>query len=133
MMLGADLFPRASRRRHDEDDLQRAVVKYLRWALPHNATFNAIPLGGLRHKRAAQRLVGLGTRAGWPDLEIVWHGHPPIFIELKTPKGALSMVQRQEIQKLIHCGAVVMVCRSLAEVEQGLRDCGMRLSASVAA
>lgn len=126
----SSLLPEPAERQHLEDNLQRQVVSFLRWALPDDACFTHIPLGGQRHKRAAQRLVGLGTKAGWPDLLIVYRSKA-YFIELKAPHGVLSAVQRQAIRKLIYCGAVVLVCRSLEDVEAGLREASVPLRASV--
>src|SRR5262245_24212042 len=122
-MLFADLI---APRRHDEDDLQRAVVEYLRWCLPDDATYFAVPNGGQRHAKAAARLVGLGLRAGVPDLEIIHRG-TPLFIELKTARGLLSEVQRQMHRKLAYCGAQTFVCRSLDCVEESLREMGVPL------
>jgi len=117
----SELFPRATPRRHDEDTLQRSVVQYLRWSLPPDAEFYAVPNGGQRHAREAARLVGLGVRAGVPDLALL-HAGRPLFIELKTPRGVVSSEQRQMHRKLDYCGGLVGVCRSLAEVEEWLRD-----------
>jgi hypothetical protein len=128
----ASLLPEPPRRRHEEDDLQRSIVQFLRWALPTNAFYFHIPNGGQRHTKAAQRLVPLGVRAGVPDLCIVYAGSP-IFIELKAKTGALSAVQRQVIDKLRLCGAEVLICRSLSCVETALLELGVPLKASVAA
>jgi hypothetical protein len=117
-------------RRHDEDDLQRAVVQYLRWSLPSDATAWHIPNGGQRHSKAAARLVGLGLVAGMPDLELLYRGHS-IFLELKTKLGHASSVQRQQHRKLQYCGADVLVCRSLDAVETCLRELGVPLKGHV--
>lgn len=121
-------------RRHDEDDLQRSIVQFLRVALPDDATFYHPANGGLRSKVAAARLVGLGVRAGVPDLVIEWRGppHRSIYIELKTIKGTLSEHQKQFHKKLIHCGCEVLTCRSLQCVESGLIELGIPLKARVA-
>jgi hypothetical protein len=128
----ASLLPEPPRRRHDEEMLHRGVVQFLRLALPANAFHFHIPNGGQRHTKAAARLVGLGVRAGVPDLCIVYAGSP-IFIELKTARGALSAVQRQVIDRLRLCGAEVLICRSLPCVETALLELGVPLRASVAA
>ena len=127
----ASLLPDPPRRNNAEEVLHRGVVRYLQWALPADATFYHVPNGGLRSKTAAARLVPLGTRAGIPDLAIVWKGRA-LFIELKAAKGALSAHQRQMIDKLIYCGAEVMCCRSLDGVECALRELGVPLRARVA-
>jgi len=119
-------------RRQDEDKFHRQVVSYLRWSLPADADFKHTPNGGLRSKTAAKKLVPLGTKAGHPDLDLCWRGK--VFsIELKTPKGALSAIQKQRHRKLEHCGWPVYVCRDLDEVEAVLRQVGVPLLAKVAA
>jgi rhodanese-related sulfurtransferase len=116
-------------RRHDEDDLQRAVFKYLRWSLPADGEVIAIPNGGQRHSKAAARLAGLGVRPGAPDLWVGWRRNT-FWIELKTPIGQVSEVQRQMHTKLTHCGFPVLVCRSVAGVENSLRELGVPLRGS---
>ena len=131
-VVTSSLLPDPPARRNDEEKFGRALAQYLRFALPDNATFTHIPLGGQRHSRAAARLAGMGTKAGWPDYLICWRGRA-IFIEIKTDRGRLSAVQRQMIDKLILCGCEVCVCRSLECVECSLRELGMPLRGSVAA
>jgi VRR-NUC domain len=118
------------KRRHLEDDLQSSVVEYLRWALPGNATFWAVPNGGKRHRREAARMVRLGVRAGVPDLTVVYGGR--IFcLELKTPAGTVDANQQQMHRKLHACGVPVAVCRSLEEVADALREWGVPLQAEL--
>ena len=121
-----------SPRRDDEFKLQRAICRYLGLALPHDATFFSVPNGGLRHKKVAAKLTATGLTAGVPDLLVIYRGRA-LFIELKTPSGRLSMAQRATMNKLTHCGAPVMVCRSLPEVEAALREATVPLRASVVA
>lgn len=120
------LFPDPPRRKHDEDDLQRAVIDALRWLLPEDADVKHVPNGGQRHSKAAARLVGLGVRAGHPDLDVVHKGRLTC-IELKAPGGVTSPVQRQRHQKLERCGVTVHVCRTLDEVLAVLREAGVPL------
>lgn len=131
--ITASLLPeRRVVRRHEEDDLQRQIVAYLRMALPDDATFFAILNGGKRHDKEAARMVGLGLRAGVPDLEII-HAGRALFLELKAARGVLSEHQRQMHRKLAYCGCPVFLCRTLAEVESALRGAGVALRGSVAA
>lgn len=118
----------ARRRQHLEDDLQESVCTFLRWALPADATFWAVPNGGKRHTLEAQRMSRLGVRAGVPDLHVVHLGRL-YCIELKAPKGALSAAQAQMIDKLDQCGVPTRVCRSVEQVEHVLRGWGVPLSA----
>lgn len=118
----------ARRRQHLEDDLQESVCTFLKWALPANATFWAVPNGGRRHSREAARMVRLGVRAGVPDLHVVYLG-TLYCLELKSPKGTLSDVQAQFIEKLGDCGVSTAVVRSVESVENALRVWGIPLSA----
>ena len=124
--------PEPAPRQYDEAKLQRAVHRYLGLALPHDATHFAIPNGLMRSKRAAARAKGEGVKAGVCDLCVIWRGHA-YFIELKTPRGQMSMAQRAMRDLLLHCGAAVMVCRSVEEVERALREATVPLRASVMA
>ena len=117
-------------RRHDEEDFQRDVCKFLPLALPVDAVFFAIPNGGLRSKKTAARLSGQGVRAGVPDLCICWRGRA-YFLELKTTSGRMSVDQRNMARVLNYCGCPVMLCRSLPEVEAQLREATIPLRATV--
>ena len=130
MVPWAERLP-APPRRNDEELLHRAVLAYLRLALPADAICWHTPNGGLRSKRVAQRLNGMGVLAGFPDLAICWRGKL-ICIELKTDRGVVSPAQREAHRVLLYCGAEVMVCRSAAECEAQLREMGIPLRASVA-
>lgn len=115
------------RRRHLEDDLQAAVCTFLKWSLPPNAMFWAVPNGGKRHTLEAQRMTRLGVRAGIPDLHVV-HACKLYCLELKAPKGVLSAHQVQTIEKLNECGVPVATVRSVEDVEHALKTWGIPLS-----
>jgi hypothetical protein len=131
-VVSATLLPEPPPRRREEETLHRSTVQFLRWALPDDATFYHVPNGGLRSRKVAQRLSGLGVVAGVPDLAIVHRGKA-LFIELKAKHGTVSAAQREMIRKLTYCGAPVMLCRSVPEVEAQLREACVPLRASVAA
>lgn len=116
-------------RNREEDALQRAVVRYLQWALPPDGTYHSVPNEGVRHTKAAARLVSMGLRSGVPDLVVLYQGRS-IYFELKAPKGTLSESQRQFHNKLIYCGIPVITCRTLDCVEDSLREFGVPLRAS---
>lgn len=120
------------KRRNDEEKLQRDVVQFLRLAAPFDLFWFAVPNGGLRHRKVASKLVGQGLRAGVPDICCV-HAGRAILIELKTPRGALSAMQKQVHAKLHCAGAVVLVCRSVEGVQNSLMELGVPLQARVAA
>ena len=53
-----------------EDQLQYQVVTYLDVSLPNNCVYHHSPNEGKRHINYINRLKKLGTKYGWPDLEI---------------------------------------------------------------
>jgi len=120
------LFRDPPARRHEEDDLQRQVLAYLRWALPDDCDVKHTPNGGARHSKAAARLVGLGVRAGHPDLDFIYRGRP-FCIELKAARGSVSAVQKQRHGKLERCGCPVYECRTLDQVIEVLTGLGVGL------
>ena len=128
----ASLLPEPAPRRHDEADLQHAVMQYLDRALPPDAVAHHSPGEGKRSKRAQRDLRRSGHKAGWPDVEIIWRGRA-LFIELKAPGGALDAVQRLMHQRLGYAGAPVVLCRSVPEVEAVVREAGVPLRGSVMA
>jgi hypothetical protein len=129
----ASLLPDPPRRKHDEDDLLYAAMEFLDLALPVEAIAHHSPGEGKRTKRAQGHLKRSGYKKGWPDIEIVWRGHPSIFIELKAARGTLSEAQRRMHIKLAYCGAEVISCKSLPCIEESLLELGMPLRARVAA
>jgi hypothetical protein len=122
----------SANRKHPEDDLQRAVVDFLEVSLPQDAIFFHCPNGGLRSKKVAARLSGLGVKAGIPDL-ILLHRQRTYFIELKAKHGTFSAAQRAMERRLIYAGYDVCLCKSVPEVEAALRAVGVPLRGSVAA
>jgi hypothetical protein len=119
------------KRRHDHDDLQRDICQFLDLALPPDATYFHVPNGGLRSKREAARLKGIGVVAGVPDICIIYRGRS-FFLELKAGRDVMSRAQKDVANKLNYCGANVMLVRSLAECEAALREACVPLRATVA-
>lgn len=80
-------------KRHDEDDLQMACVRWFSYQHPRLAPLlHHSPNGGYRNTREAARFKAMGVRAGFPDLVLLvpTSSHPFLCIEMKTPKGRLS-------------------------------------------
>ncbi len=110
-----------------EDQIQAAVCDYLDRALPDDAVYFAVPNGGHRHPAVAAKLKWTGTKAGVPDLAIVWRGRA-IYIELKAHGGTLSDAQKAMHDRLTLAGAVVLpIARSIDEVADFLVVLGMPL------
>lgn len=94
-----------------EHEIQREAVQWIRQHTPH--LVYAIPNGGKRGRMEAMRLVVEGVTAGMPDLHIP---ALKLWIEMKTPTGAVSKVQKEIHERLKACGQTVAVCRSVDDV-----------------
>ena len=115
------------KRAQPERQLQAAVAEYLKYALPADAWFTSIPGGEGRATRTP------GYVPGAPDMLIVHRGHA-LFIELKSPKGAIPASQALCHMRLIDAGCGrVCVARSLNDVVAFLGPRGVPLRAKVAA
>tara|TARA_B100001142_G_scaffold107368_1_gene109218 strand:- start:1052 stop:1510 length:459 start_codon:yes stop_codon:yes gene_type:complete len=109
-----------------EDQLQDYVVQWLDASLPHNSVWHHSPNEGTRHISYQRRLKKLGTKWGWPDLELFiddagWLDNVkrlPIFIELKRPRGGkVSDNQKKIHEELRAAGSHLVVAKRIAEVE----------------
>ncbi len=105
------------KRNREEDQLQKAVVEWLQ--VQENLgrlTYFAVP-NNPRSARDGARLKQMGLRAGTPDLCILARSRRPLMIELKSPKGRLSIDQKIARDRLDESGCWVAVCRSFDEVK----------------
>ena len=112
-----------------EDDLQRQVILMLKKSLPIGTLYHHSPNEGVRKVQFKMKLKSMGTRFGWPDLEIFAPAHETItyknetlFIELKLNKGKLSPNQVSIRDSLISAGFPWALCRSVEEVETFLGE-----------
>ncbi len=113
------------KRRAPEQALQRQIAQFLDAALGGSAWYSTIPLGGGGRVRGAV-LRAAGTKAGIPDMLVVDAGRV-IWLELKAPKGRLSVDQIVCHQELRHARCAVYVVRSLDEAIASLRMAGVPL------
>ena len=124
-------------RNRPEEALQRAVASYLDLALPDDVVWHHSPNGGARSKAEGGVFKAMGTRPGWPDIEIISRGFAghgrAYFIELKAPNGRLSPNQKTCHAVLQKTGAPVAVCQRVEEVEGTLRGWGFDLRATTGA
>ena len=111
-----------------EAAIQREVVKFVKSMVKVDPRYDmlvAIPNGGYRGRAQRQ---GAGFRAGVPDLFLAWSEdlrdpyYAGLFIELKTPKGAVSAEQLRWHDRLRWAGYRVVVCRSAQEAIDTIRD-----------
>ena len=112
-----------------EDDLQRQVILMLKKSLPIGTLYHHSPNEGMRKVQFKMKLKSMGTRFGWPDLEIFAPAHETItsknetlFIELKLAKGKLSANQVSIRDSLISAEFPWALCRSVEEVETFLGE-----------
>lgn len=105
------------KRNNLESEIQRGVVKFLQ--LQENLgrlTYFSIP-NNPRSAATGLKLKREGMRAGTPDLCIMAKDRVPLFVEMKAPKGTLSDDQILAADRLTEHGAIVVVCRSVTDVE----------------
>lgn len=118
-----------------EDDIQAAIVRALRLALPHGwivqSTANKprSAIAGAREKR-------MGAIAGWPDVTVLGLliDADPInarpftgFIEVKTRTGRVRPEQHNIHDRLRDCGFPVAVARSVDDALEIAREWGLPL------
>jgi hypothetical protein len=116
-----------------EFDLHKAVAQYLDWCLAPPAFYTTFPAGWDRmSKTRAGMLYAAGLKAGIPDILIFYNGRT-IALELKAGKGRLSRIQKSTILLLEAAGVIVQVCKSVDEVETGMRLHGIPLRGTVRA
>jgi len=111
-----------------EDQVHLRVVKWLDMVLPHGSLLHHSPNEGKRHINFKTKLKRMGTKSGWPDLELFIpnpYFHPAkkpsvIMIELKRTKGGrVSDNQKQLARHFNHLNVRWYCCNSVRAV----RDC----------
>ena len=107
-----------------EDGLHFAVAQYLKLCLRDSVVWCHVPNGEKRDIRYAAKLKRMGTKAGWPDIQL-FHDGKAYFIELKSPKGQLSQSQKLVIGKLRQQGFEVKICRAIDDVKAACQKWGL--------
>lgn len=94
---------------------RRGIDHRLMWATPN---------GGFRHFSVAKKLKAEGVKAGVPDifLAIPSQGYHGIFIELKAPKGRVSINQSDMLDLLRSKGYVGRVCYGWDEARTAIES-----------
>ena len=126
-------------RSHDESDIQRNCIKWIRAQYPNVVCFS-IPNGGRRDKIGAAILKSEGLLAGAADLFLA---HPKveyssynfqeydddsanythgIFLEIKTPTGRQSESQKEFEKKVLANGYDYRIVRSLDQFMKIVKD-----------
>ena len=103
----------------NEDQIHKQIRLMLDVALPSNCVVHHSPNEGVRHISLKKKLVALGPKPGWPDLEIfcprtetLSGNAEALFIEIKTKKGRLSDNQKFIRDILVDAGFGWSLCRS---------------------
>jgi hypothetical protein len=100
-----------------ENQIQRAIAKYLDTVLPVDAFWTAInPMPG-KSIVAAANSKAMGMKAGVPDILIVFRSDS-IWIEVKKEGGYLSKTQKLVHSDIQDAGGRVYTCRSIEDMEE---------------
>lgn len=107
-----------------EHQIQVACINYFRLKF-RDALIFAIPNGGARDIRVAQKLKAEGVLAGVPDLciPIPRKGYNALYIEMKAgKKGVVSDKQKEIMERLTNNGCLCKVCRSFDDFQKVVDD-----------
>ena len=116
-----------------EEQIQRAIVRALKIALPHGFIVMAVP-NKPRSKVSGAIEKSMGAMAGWPDLQVMGCiiGEDPAdarpftgFMEVKTKTGRLSEKQHEMHDNLRLCGFDVAVVRSVEDALNTAKEWGL--------
>ena len=93
---------------------------YNKGRYPELEMLMAIPLGGKRHVKVAQKLKAEGVKAGYPDivLNVARGGYHNLFIEMKVKGNYPTESQKEWHEKLRAQGSKVVVCYTSLEASE---------------
>ncbi len=107
--------------KHQESSLQTQCVKWFRYQYPHLVIY-AVPNGGSRNVREAQRLKSEGVLAGVADLTILLPQGKSLYIEMKVKGNRQTPNQKEFQQKTEALGHKYYVCYSFEEFEKAVKQ-----------
>lgn len=107
--------------RHQESTLQAACVRWFRYQYP-NLIIYAVPNGGTRNVREAQRLKAEGVLAGVADLVIMLPQGKSLYIEMKAKGNRQTQNQKDFQKKVISLGYTYTVCYTFEEFKQVIEN-----------
>lgn len=103
-----------------EEQIQRAIVQYLALVYPRgNHWLCWMAVTNQRGSRTPYEqivLCEMGLQNGAPDLLLFPADHPPIFLEVKAPKGRQSSTQREMERWAESVGCRYALARSVEDV-----------------
>ena len=110
-----------------EDSVHLRIAQWLDLMLPPGSVWHHSPNEGNRHVAFKVKQKRMGTKAGWPDIEIFVPGDQTlsgaslsIFIEVKGRKGKATTAQAHIADKLELAGCYWQLCRSVDQVHEFL-------------
>lgn len=103
--------------KHQESTLQTSCVKWFRLQYP-NLVIYAVPNGGSRNVREAQRLKAEGVLAGVADLVIMLPQGKSLYIEMKVKGNRQTQNQKDFQKKAISLGHTYTVCYTFEEFQK---------------
>ena len=109
--------------RYIEDRLQDACVSWFDLQFPKiSRLLHHSPNGGKRNAREGARFKAIGTRAGFPDLILLYpaQGYHALLVEMKTKqRGSCQSDNQKEYQRLAEkYGYKYVICRSFDEFRE---------------
>lgn len=104
-------------RKRPENDIQRAIVKYINAVLPHGIVM-AIPNASRRTVGGKPMNAAPGLLPGAPDLVVALPKSQVVWLEVKAPKGRASSNQITVHGKLNSLGHRCAVVRSIEDVQR---------------
>lgn len=116
-----------------EQAIHKAILRYLELVFRGKAVIhhspNEAPLSSRDPKGAAiamNNAKAMGMQPGFPDLVVFPFSHVgPLFFEVKAPKGKLTPMQAEVIERLIELGYRAAVVRSVDDVAARLAEWGV--------
>lgn len=104
-------------RKRPENDIQRAIVKYINAVLPHGIVM-AIPNASRRTVGGKPMNAAPGLLPGAPDLVVALPKSRVVWLEVKAPKGRASSNQITVHGRLNSLGHTCAVVRSIEDVQR---------------
>ena len=115
--------PTGKRRRHEEDDLQRATAQLLTLRYSRRCFAFHVPNGGRRNRIEAARMKGMGVRAGVADWIVLLPGGKFAAIELKRRTGGYLSPEQKSFRDTVEAlGGAWYLARTVEEFEQAMEE-----------
>lgn len=103
-----------------ENDIEKAITRYLSYALPENSvSFHTMGGGYKLSVYELGKLKAAGYIAGIPDRCIIWRGNA-YFLECKSARGVLTESQRAMFPRIEAAGCPIAIVRSVDDVQRAL-------------